>query len=250
MFVASGGRRIGVPHARSHPLRRFPVSDASTPPTDPTSSASRRSFLKVAGTVAATAVAAGAAGAVACAPSDTAKSGQGATTSTGTARVTGFDRRTLDALGEVLLPASLGAAGQKAAVDAFVSWVDQYAPVAEEMHGYGYADIRYLPSDPAPGWRAQLEGLDLLARRTRQRAFAELDAEGRRAVVTVALAPHGGSAIPDALGAPHVALALLAHWTNSPDAWDLALGAKVARDTCRQLQGVERKPLPLAGGAA
>ena len=98
-----------------------------------------------------------------------------------TARATGFDRRTLDALGEVLLPASLGAAGQKGAVDAFVAWVDEYAPVAEEMHGYGYADIRYLPSDPAPGWRAQLEGLDLLARRTRQRAFAELDAEGRRA---------------------------------------------------------------------
>ena len=220
------------------------MSDASTPPTP-----SRRAFLKVAGSVAATTVVASTAGVAACAPSDSKETGASPAAGS-TARATGFDRRTLDALGEVLLPASLGAAGQKGAVDAFVAWVDEYAPVAEEMHGYGYADIRYLPSDPAPGWRAQLEGLDLLARRTRQRAFAELDAEGRRAIVTAALAPHGGASIPDALGAPHVALALLAHWTNSPDAWDLALGAKVARDTCRQLQGVERKPLPLAGGAA
>ncbi|MCC6930489.1 MAG: hypothetical protein IT359_15995 [Gemmatimonadaceae bacterium] len=220
------------------------MSDEPTPQVP-----SRRAFLKVAGTVAATTVAASTAGVVACTPSDSKGTGE-APAATGGARGTGFDRRTLDALGEVLLPASLGSARQKGAVDAFVAWVDEYAPVAEEMHGYGYADIRYLPPDPAPGWRAQLEGLDLLARRSRQRPFAELDAEGRRAVVTAALAPFGSAAIPDALGAPHVALALLAHWTNSPDAWDLALGAKVARDTCRQLQGVERKPLPLAGGDA
>jgi len=220
------------------------VSDESRLPTP-----SRRAFLKVAGKVAATTVAASTAGVVACTPSDP-KGTNEAPAAAGAARATGFDRRTLDALGEVLLPAALGAAGRKAAVDAFVAWVDEYVPVAEEMHGYGYADIRYLPPDPAPGWRAQLEGLDLLARRTRQRSFAELDAEGRRAVVTAALAPQGGASIPDALGAPHIALALLAHWTNSPDAWDLALGAKVARDRCRQLQGVERKPLPLAGGAA
>ncbi|HEX4936112.1 MAG TPA: gluconate 2-dehydrogenase subunit 3 family protein [Gemmatimonadaceae bacterium] len=220
------------------------MPDDPTPPIP-----SRRAFLKVAGTVAATTVAASTAGVVACAPSDSKGSAAG-DASPDARRVTGFDRRTLDALGEVLLPASLGAAGQKAAVDAFVTWVDEYAPVAEEMHGYGYSDIRYLPPDPAPGWRAQLEGLDLLARRTRQRPFAELDAGARREVVTAALAPYGSPRIPDALGAPHVALALLGHWTGSADAWDLALGARVGRETCRQLQGVERKPLPLAGGAA
>lgn len=166
-----------------------------------------------------------------------------------TARQKGFDRRTLDALGDVLLPGALGVAGRKAAVDAFVAWIDGYEPVAEEMHGYGYADVRYLPPDPAPGWRSQLAGLDLLARRTRQQSFADCDAAARLEVVNAALASIDSARLPDPLGAPHVALALLSHWTNSPSAWNLALGVSVSPNTCRQLDGVEAKPLPIVGAS-
>lgn len=214
------------------------------PPAPSPVAASRRGFLKVAGAVAASAAVA----TVGCAPGAS-NDAPNVTASGATARQKGFDRRTLDALGDVLLPGALGVAGRKAAVDAFVAWIDGYEPVAEEMHGYGYADVRYLPPDPAPGWRSQLAGLDLLARRTRQQSFADCDAAARLEVVNAALASIDGSRLPDPLGAPHVALALLSHWTNSPSAWNLALGVSVSPNTCRQLDGVDAKPLPIVGAS-
>jgi hypothetical protein len=205
----------------------------------------RRAFLKTAGTLAAGA----AAGAACDRPSDA----QGAPPAAGPpnpgARDVAFDRATLDALGEVVLPGELGAEGRRAAVASFVAWADGYDPVAEEMHGYGYAEIRYLPPDPAPAWRAQLEGLDLLARRSRGRAFAALPLADRRALVEAALRDARGDRLPAPLDARHVALALLAHWAASPAAWDLACGARVGRGTCRPLAESPRKPLPVAPNA-
>ena len=207
-----------------------------TPPDDTTASPDRRAFLKAAGALAAGAATGAAAGCEAPAAGGASPSGA----------APGFDRATLDALGEVVLPAELGPDGRRRAVADFVAWVDGYDPVAEEMHGYGYAEVRYLPPDPAPGWRAQLEGLDLLARRARRRAFAELPAAERRALVETALRGERGDRIPAPLAARHVALALLAHWAASPAAWDLACGARVGRGTCRPLAESPRKPLPLA----
>lgn len=207
--------------------------------------ASRRNFLKVAGAAAA-GVAASSVGCTPAATSDHAPGGEGASRP----RASGFDRRVLDAVGEVMLPSALGADGRAAAVTAFVAWVDGYDPVAEEMHGYGYSDIRYLPPDPAPGWRAQLEGLDTLARRARRSPFAELDDQGRREVLTMALAGVDGDRLPAPLGASHVAVALLSHWASSPEAWNLALGVQVSPGDCRPLDGVASKPLPLGGSRA
>ncbi|MEO7965124.1 MAG: gluconate 2-dehydrogenase subunit 3 family protein, partial [Gemmatimonadaceae bacterium] len=207
--------------------------------------ATRRSFLKFAGAVAATAAATGA---VSCKPAagDTAAASATSHLSSGTPHVTGFDRATLDAVGDVVLPASLGAAARRAAVTAFVAWSDGYEPVAEEMHGYGYADVRYLPSDPAPAWRAQLEGLDLLAKKMQHKPFAQLDETARREVLTAALAYVPGGRLPSPLGASHVAVAILSHWAATPDAWNLALGVQVSPNACRRLDGVMSKPLPIA----
>ncbi len=206
---------------------------------------SRRGFLKVAGVAAAGAAATAAGATTACTPASQREESSAA--ARGTRRgATDLDRRTLDALGEVILPGVLGAAGRKAAIDAFVAWVDGYEPVAEEMHGYGYADIRYLPADPAPAWRAQLDALDLLARKTRRTAFADGDAATRLEVVTTALNAVRSPRLPDPLGAPHVAVALLAHWTASSGARDLAFGVQIGAGTCRSLDGVTARPLPLA----
>ncbi len=206
--------------------------------------ASRRGFLKLAGAAAATAAAA----TVGCAPSgpnDQRAASAGATSAA--PRRVDFHRPTLDALGDVMLPASLGANARRDAVHAFVTWVEGYDPVAEEMHGYGYPDVRYLPPDPAPGWRAQLDGLDALARKMRHQPFVALDEIGRREVTTAALAHTPGDRLPDPLGASHIAVALLSHWASGAAAQDLALGAQVGAGTCRKLAGVEAKPLPLAG---
>lgn len=158
----------------------------------------------------------------------------------------GFDRTLLDALAATVLPTQLGATGQRAAADRFVAWVDGYDPVAEEMHGYGYADVRYLPADPAPAWRAQLEALDLLCRRSQRTGFAEATPAQRTAVLDAVLRTEQHERLPAPLGARHVAVALLSHWAASPDAWDLALGAAVAPLTCRPLADAVRRPLPLA----
>ena len=210
-------------------------------PNDAPHPADRRRFLKVAGTLAA-GDATGAAGAC-----ETPRTGAaaGAPPDAARGRDVGFDRATLDALGEVVLPGELGAEGRRRAVSDFVAWADGYEPVAEEMHGYGYAEVRWLPPDPAPAWRAQLEGLDLLARRSRARAFAALPPAERRALVETALGGERGDRLPAPLGARHVALALLVHWAASPAAWDLACGARVGRGTCRPLAESPRRPPPL-----
>lgn len=159
-----------------------------------------------------------------------------------------LDPAPLVALGEAILPETLGAAGQRRAVEAFLRWVTAYEPVAEEMHGYGSAELTYTPAHPAPGWQAQLGALDALARRTRRRAFIRLDVPARRAVVEAALARVSGTALPASpLGATHVAVALLAHWAATSEAQDLAYGARIGAGQCRGLAETSRPPLPLAG---
>lgn len=205
---------------------------------------SRRTFIKTAGLLASATVA----GTSACTTESLADRAQGGNDGEPRERVKGFDDDMLQALADAVLPASLGADGQRAATAAFVSWADGYDPVAEEMHGYGYSDVRYLPADPSPAWRAQLDALDTLAQRTKGKRFAALERVARTEVLSAALRRERNSdRLPAPLGASHVAVALLAHWASSPDAWNLALGVQVSPGACRTLDGAARKPLPIAG---
>jgi hypothetical protein len=153
------------------------------------------------------------------------------------------------ALGDALLPESLGAAGRAQAVRAFREWIGAYVPVSEEMHGYGYAEIRYTVADPAPGWNAQLQGLDLLAKKQFGSGFASLKPDKRDALVRAQLAVVRNGRLPaNPLTAPHVAVALLAHWAASSEATDFAYGARISKENCRSLADSPRKPLPLGTG--
>lgn len=157
-----------------------------------------------------------------------------------------LDPLLLNALGDAVLPEMLGTSGRTAASSAFAMWLAQYTPVAEEMHGYGDAEITYTPSDPAPGWNAQLVGLDLLARRRHRRGFARLGVPLRRSVVQAQLARVNVSRLPaNPLTAPHVAIALLAHWAASSAAIDLAYEARIMKQNCRLLSQTSHPPLPL-----
>lgn len=205
---------------------------------------SRRTFIKTAGLLASATVA----GTSACTTESLADRAQGGKNAPEPReRTKGFDDEQLRALAEAVLPATLGADGQHAATAAFVSWADGYDPVAEEMHGYGYSDVRYLPADPSPAWRAQLDALDTLAQRTKGKRFAALDRTAREEVLSAVLRRERNSdRLPAPLGASHIAIALLAHWASSPDAWNLALGVRVSPGACRTLDGATRKPLPIA----
>jgi hypothetical protein len=194
----------------------------------------RREFLKVAGAAAATAAL------VACEPK-----GAGTRSADGPRNVD-FDVATLTAVAEVALPGEIGADGRARAVAGFVAWANGYAPAAEEMHGYGYPDIRKLPADPAPAWRDQLVALDAASATAHHVRFSAATVPQLHALLSAALAGEQEADLPSPLHARHIVVALLSHWASSPDGWDLAFEARIRRDSCRLLDDAPRKPLPLA----
>jgi hypothetical protein len=206
----------------------------------------RRNFLKTAGLLA---VAGTVAGASACGGPSGDNNANGAAPGRGKSFDSAGHRALLVAVGETVLPESLGEQARAAAVTAFVAWCDGYDPVAEEMHGYGYADVRYLPPDPVPAWRAQLDGLDILAQRVHHAAFTALSLPERRAIVTTATRSIRGDRLPSPLTAPHVVIALLSHWASSPEGWNTAMNARVSPGTCRPLDDAVQQPVALTVAA-
>lgn len=158
---------------------------------------------------------------------------------------TPLDDALLRALAEVVLPSE---ADVPAAVATFQAWLAGYDPVAEASHGYGTGELEYLPPDPAPGWNAQLDALDLEATKRHGRGFASLDADTRRTLVERALASERGTRLPSSLQARHVALGLLAWWCDSPGAHDLAWRARIAPNGCRPLAQSPDRPESIGGG--
>src|SRR5690348_12419423 len=70
------------------------------------------------------------------------------------------DPATLDALAEVVLPASaLGRAGVLRASGAFRTWGTDYREGAELNHGYGTSRLRTLGPTPLTRWTKQLDEL-------------------------------------------------------------------------------------------
>ncbi|WP_419164171.1 twin-arginine translocation signal domain-containing protein [Candidatus Palauibacter sp.] len=154
---------------------------------------------------------------------------------------------TLRAVAEAVLPGELGSDGRERAVAAFERWSEGLEPVAELGHPYLVPEIRYSGPDPRPGWAAQLQGLEKECTRRHGVSLSELDVPGRRKLLARPLGQAG-----TALGAPgnadHVALALMAHFFDSPTATDLCYGRAIRKELCRTLEGAEDEP-PTLGGA-
>jgi hypothetical protein len=151
----------------------------------------------------------------------------------------------LEALGDAVLPAELGPYGTTRAVNEFRQWMDGYRPGAEANHGYGTGRIDRVPADPRPQWRAQLASLDTEARRGGI-SFASLSRERRQAIVRTALAGERGESLPSPLAARHIAVALLAHFYESPLATDMCYDAQIGRQQCRPLAAQAQHPVALA----
>lgn len=153
---------------------------------------------------------------------------------------------TLAALGSAVLPSEPGPEATARAVADFQRWMNDYRPGAEANHGYGTARINQLPSDPRPRWREQIAALDTEARRIGGRSFASLSRVQRQSLVRAALADERGESLPNPLLARHVALALVAHFYESPGANDLCYEATIGRQQCRPLSAQRQPPAPLA----
>ena len=152
----------------------------------------------------------------------------------------------LAAIGDAVLPSELGAAGVTRAVADFQRWMDGYRPDAEAVHGYGTGRIDRVAPDPRATWRSQLQSLDAEARRSGGQSFAALPRDRRQALVRTALAGERGESLPSPLAARHVALALLAHFYDSPVAIDLCYDAQIGRQQCRPLATQVQRPTPLS----
>jgi hypothetical protein len=156
------------------------------------------------------------------------------------------DPATLLALGEVLLPSNaLGKAGVARAVNAFRDWGAGYRENAELNHGYGTSRLRTTGPTPMTRWTAQLDALDAAAKSSHQKPFRALTVADRTALVRKALEGQRVDRMPQVVDAQHVALAMLAHFYDSPVATDLCYDAQIGKETCRPLAAQARKPLPL-----
>lgn len=154
---------------------------------------------------------------------------------------------TLLAIAEVVLPAD---ADRKAAVAAFISWIDQYREGADTDHGYGNTRIRPLGPSPARNYPTQIAALDAAARAKGAVDFASTSLEARRAIIEQAIADAKVERLSARPTGAHVATDLMGHYFNSSTAADLCYRASIARDACRGLAGSDQPPKALDGAAS
>ena len=155
------------------------------------------------------------------------------------------DPATLTALAEVVLPATaLGKAGVAKAATAFRDWGAGYREGAELVHGYGTSRLRSTGPTPLTRWTKQLDDLDAAAQSAHKKPFRSVGAQERTALVRAALQGQRLDRMPGVADASHVALALLAHYYESPGAADLCYDAQIGKNQCRPLAASPRKPLP------
>ena len=147
----------------------------------------------------------------------------------------------LIALADAVLPSE---ADRKAAVAAFIRWIDNYKEGADTDHGYGVTRVRPTGPSPAANYPAQIAALDAAARAAGATGFAAASVAQRRAIVEDAVTAAKIERLPARPNGGHIAVDLMAHYFNSSAANDLCYRAAINRDACRGLAGSERAPGP------
>lgn len=149
-------------------------------------------------------------------------------------------------LAESVLPSELGAAGVARAANAFAAWIAGYREGEELVHPYGSDRISATGPSPAARWADQLGALEDAARSAHQSSFAALKVDARAALVRSALGSVNVPArVPQPIAAPHVALAVIAHFLASADATNLAYERVIDPRKCRPLADSPKEPVPL-----
>ena len=131
-------------------------------------------------------------------------------------------------------------------VESFQSWIAGFRPVAEQNLPYLVTDvIPYGPPHPGPQWQSQLDALELESRKRHQKGFADLEPAVQETILRRQLPSLLPTALPRTSEAPHVAIALMAHFFRSSRADDLCYASAIGRQTCRGLDTAAEKPRPL-----
>lgn len=156
---------------------------------------------------------------------------------------------TFRAIGDAVLPESLGDEGRTRVVADFTLWLRDWKEGAERDHGYGFTRIVRVGPSPAPRYLAQIEAIAGAAR-ARGVTFAKSPLTDRRAILTDAIAQAKIEDLPGRPGGGHVATDLMAFYFSSTEANDLCYRAAIGKDTCRGLADSDQPPAPLDRGAA
>ena len=144
------------------------------------------------------------------------------------------------------MPATaLGKAGVVKAATAFRDWGAGYREGAELVHGYGTSRLRSTGPTPLTRWTKQLDELDAAAQAAHAKPFRSVGTGERTALVRAAIQGQRLDRMPGVVDASHVALALVAHFYDSPGAADLCYEAQIGKNQCRPLAASTKKPLPL-----
>jgi hypothetical protein len=160
----------------------------------------------------------------------------------------GLESRRLLPVAHLVLPAELGRVRIERAAVQFSRWIAGFKPGEETVHPYGSERLGVTGASPAASWSAQLDALDKAAGAIdpQSHPFALTTPEIRRKVLDEALAAAQLPArLPSALGAPHVAIAILAHFIDSPEARNLAYGRVIDPQACRPLTASPKEPVAL-----
>jgi hypothetical protein len=162
-----------------------------------------------------------------------------------------LDARLVRAVSRLVLPSELGDERLERSILGFEEWLDGFDPVAELPHGYGSQEIRYGPPDPAPRWTAQLEALDLEAKKRFGKGFTSLDVPRQRELLERQLSATdpGTDELPgQPARAEHVAVGMLAWFYGTSEATDLCYERRIGAFTCRPLAAAPDEPVPRADG--
>jgi hypothetical protein len=157
-----------------------------------------------------------------------------------------LDPSHLRALGRIVLPSEIGAAGVERAVAGFERWIAGYREGAELLHDYGSGEIRKTGPSPALRWAKQLRDLDIAARKL-GRPFSTLDSGRQEELIRSVLVGSKPGGLPAVDRAPHVAVGLLSWFYGTAEASDLCYGVRIGRNGCRPLAESSQAPVPLAG---
>jgi hypothetical protein len=147
----------------------------------------------------------------------------------------------LVALADVVLPSE---SDRKAALTAFVAWIDDYKENADTDHGYGNTRIRATGPSPAGNYAQQLAALESAARAAGAASFAAATLDQRRTLVAAAITDAKVERLSARPTGGHIAADLMGHYFNSSAANDLCYRAAINRDACRGLAGSENPPAP------
>ena len=153
---------------------------------------------------------------------------------------------TLRAIAPVLLPSELRTAGHDKVVNDFVRWLGAYRSGAERNWGYGHPRRSATPSIEIKRYAAQLREIENRARR--RGGLAKLDTSARRELAIESLQQSGIKELPSSPDGRHVVTDFMTFYYSSGAAYDLAYRARIARVTCRGLDGSTARPTSSPAG--